>query len=118
MHEEFPTDDPAVVTCGLPYANGDLQVTTAGPSVGNSSCILRVAPSRGKTPLIFLCHYQGVRTRIPGARRGRLVTPSSATSRKKPYSTAESDAIPDGTPPMPSQPSSVRRSTCPAVVPA
>ena len=26
MHEEFPTDDPAVVTCGLPYANGDLHV--------------------------------------------------------------------------------------------
>ena len=26
MHEEFPTDEPAVVTCGLPYANGDLHV--------------------------------------------------------------------------------------------
>ncbi len=25
-HEEFPTDNPAVVTCGLPYANGDLHV--------------------------------------------------------------------------------------------
>ncbi|MFA9515709.1 methionine--tRNA ligase [Halopenitus sp. H-Gu1] len=25
-HEDFPTDDPAVVTCGLPYANGDLHV--------------------------------------------------------------------------------------------
>jgi methionyl-tRNA synthetase len=25
-NEEFPTDDPAVVTCGLPYANGDLHV--------------------------------------------------------------------------------------------
>ena len=25
-HEEFPTDDPAVVTCGLPYANGDLHI--------------------------------------------------------------------------------------------
>jgi len=24
--EEFPTDDPAVVTCGLPYANGDLHI--------------------------------------------------------------------------------------------
>jgi len=22
-HDDFPTDDPAVVTCGLPYANGD-----------------------------------------------------------------------------------------------
>jgi len=25
-HEEFPTDQPAVVTCGLPYANGDLHI--------------------------------------------------------------------------------------------
>ncbi|WP_247007299.1 methionine--tRNA ligase [Halorientalis litorea] len=25
-HEEFPTDNPAVVTVGLPYANGDLHV--------------------------------------------------------------------------------------------
>jgi methionyl-tRNA synthetase len=25
-HEDFPTDSPAVVTCGLPYANGDLHV--------------------------------------------------------------------------------------------
>jgi methionyl-tRNA synthetase len=25
-HEEFPTDDPAVVTCGLPYPTGDLHI--------------------------------------------------------------------------------------------
>lgn len=25
-HEDFPTDQPAVVTCGLPYANGDLHI--------------------------------------------------------------------------------------------
>ena len=25
-HEEFPTESPAVVTCGLPYANGDLHI--------------------------------------------------------------------------------------------
>jgi methionyl-tRNA synthetase len=25
-HQEFPTDNPAVVTCGLPYANGDLHI--------------------------------------------------------------------------------------------
>ena len=25
-HEPFPTEDPAVVTCGLPYANGDLHI--------------------------------------------------------------------------------------------
>src|SRR6056297_4069304 len=25
-HDDFPTDAPAVVTCGLPYANGDLHI--------------------------------------------------------------------------------------------
>ncbi|RDI71171.1 methionine--tRNA ligase [Halopelagius longus] len=25
-HEDFPTETPAVVTCGLPYANGDLHI--------------------------------------------------------------------------------------------
>ncbi|GAB3671728.1 methionine--tRNA ligase [Halopiger thermotolerans] len=25
-NDDFPTDDPAVVTCGLPYANGDLHI--------------------------------------------------------------------------------------------
>ncbi|MFD1597430.1 methionine--tRNA ligase [Halobellus rarus] len=25
-HEDFPTEKPAVVTCGLPYANGDLHI--------------------------------------------------------------------------------------------
>ena len=25
-HDDFPTDDPAVVTCGLPFANGDLHI--------------------------------------------------------------------------------------------
>ena len=25
-HEDFPTESPAVVTCGLPYANGDLHI--------------------------------------------------------------------------------------------
>ena len=25
-HDDFPTDHPAVVTCGLPYANGDLHI--------------------------------------------------------------------------------------------
>ncbi len=25
-HEDFPTDHPTVVTCGLPYANGDLHI--------------------------------------------------------------------------------------------
>ncbi|MCL7417264.1 MAG: class I tRNA ligase family protein, partial [Halalkalicoccus sp.] len=25
-HDDYPTDHPAVVTCGLPYANGDLHI--------------------------------------------------------------------------------------------
>jgi len=25
-HEEYPTEEPAIITCGLPYANGDLHI--------------------------------------------------------------------------------------------
>ena len=25
-HDDFPTDNPAVVTCGLPYPTGDLHI--------------------------------------------------------------------------------------------
>jgi methionyl-tRNA synthetase len=34
MTERFPTDDPAVVTCGLPYANGPIHVGHMLPFVG------------------------------------------------------------------------------------
>jgi methionyl-tRNA synthetase len=33
-HEEFPTDDPAVVTCGLPYPTGDLHIAHLRTYVG------------------------------------------------------------------------------------
>ncbi|GAB7018398.1 methionine--tRNA ligase [Halostagnicola bangensis] len=36
-HDEFPTDQPAVVTCGLPYANGDLHVGHLRTYVGGDS---------------------------------------------------------------------------------
>ncbi len=36
-HEDFPTDEPAVVTCGLPYANGDLHVGHLRTYVGGDA---------------------------------------------------------------------------------
>ncbi|WP_255169753.1 methionine--tRNA ligase [Natrononativus amylolyticus] len=36
-HDEFPTDRPAVVTCGLPYANGDLHVGHLRTYVGGDA---------------------------------------------------------------------------------
>jgi methionyl-tRNA synthetase len=36
-HEAFPTDRPAVVTCGLPYANGDLHIGHLRTYVGGDA---------------------------------------------------------------------------------
>ena len=36
-HESFPTENPAVVTCGLPYANGDLHVGHLRTYVGGDA---------------------------------------------------------------------------------
>ncbi|ESS07631.1 MAG: methionyl-tRNA synthetase, partial [uncultured archaeon A07HB70] len=36
-HEAFPTDRPAVVTCGLPYANGDLHIGHLRTYVGGDT---------------------------------------------------------------------------------
>ncbi len=36
-HEDFPTENPAVVTCGLPYANGDLHVGHLRTYVGGDA---------------------------------------------------------------------------------
>ncbi|MFB6305153.1 MAG: methionine--tRNA ligase [Haloferacaceae archaeon] len=36
-HEDFPTEAPAVVTCGLPYANGDLHIGHLRTYVGGDA---------------------------------------------------------------------------------
>ncbi|MFW6436227.1 MAG: methionine--tRNA ligase [Halococcoides sp.] len=36
-HDELPSDDPAVVTCGLPYANGDLHIGHLRTYVGGDA---------------------------------------------------------------------------------
>ena len=53
MHEEFPTDDPAVVTCGLPYANGDLHVGHLRTYVGGD-VYARALETLGQTAA-FVC---------------------------------------------------------------
>ena len=70
-HEEFPTDDPAVVTCGLPYANGDLHIghlrTYVGGDVfsraleklGQETAFVSGSDMHG-TPIVVQAEQQGV----------------------------------------------------------
>ena len=53
MHEQFPTDEPAVVTCGLPYANGDLHVGHLRTYVGGDA--LSRALERVGQNVAFVC---------------------------------------------------------------
>jgi len=53
MTDEFPTDDPAVVTCGLPYANGDLHIGHLRGYVGAD--IYKRALSRLGQQAIYVC---------------------------------------------------------------
>jgi methionyl-tRNA synthetase len=53
MHEEFPTDEPAVVTCGLPYANGDLHVGHLRTYVSGDA--LSRALKRVGQDVVFVC---------------------------------------------------------------
>ncbi|MFB6097465.1 MAG: methionine--tRNA ligase [Haloferacaceae archaeon] len=52
-HEEFPTDRPAVVTCGLPYANGDLHIGHLRTYVGGD--VYSRALSRLGQETAFVC---------------------------------------------------------------
>lgn len=52
-HNRFPTDNPAVVTCGLPYANGDLHIGHLRTYVGGD-VLARVLRKLGQ-PTAFVC---------------------------------------------------------------
>jgi methionyl-tRNA synthetase len=70
-NEEFPTDGPAVVTCGLPYANGDLHVghlrgyvngdvlNRALKSVGQQTAYVSGSDIHG-TPIAVQARQQGI----------------------------------------------------------
>jgi methionyl-tRNA synthetase len=52
-HNRFPTDNPAVVTCGLPYANGDLHIGHLRTYVGGD--VLARALRKFGQPTAFVC---------------------------------------------------------------
>jgi methionyl-tRNA synthetase len=52
-HNRFPTDNPAVVTCGLPYANGDLHIGHLRTYVGGD--VLARALRKLGQPTAFVC---------------------------------------------------------------
>jgi methionyl-tRNA synthetase len=52
-HEQFPTEDPAVVTCGLPYANGDLHIGHLRTYVGGD--VYSRALRRAGQQTAFVC---------------------------------------------------------------
>jgi len=70
-HEEFPTDDPAVVTCGLPYANGDLHIghlrtyvggdvfSRALETLGQETAFVSGSDMHG-TPIVVQAEQEGV----------------------------------------------------------
>jgi methionyl-tRNA synthetase len=70
-HEDFPTENPAVVTCGLPYANGDLHIghlrTYVGGDVysralrtlGQQTAFVSGSDMHG-TPVAFNAEQEGV----------------------------------------------------------
>lgn len=52
-HTPFPTDNPAVITCGLPYANGDLHIGHLRTYVGGD-VMVRALRKLGQ-PVAFVC---------------------------------------------------------------
>ncbi|MFB6267291.1 MAG: methionine--tRNA ligase, partial [Halodesulfurarchaeum sp.] len=70
-HDEYPTDRPAVVTCGLPYANGDLHIghlrtyvsgdvlTRALETIGQQTAFVSGSDMHG-TPIAVNAQQEGV----------------------------------------------------------
>jgi methionyl-tRNA synthetase len=69
-HEEFPTDRPAVVTCGLPYANGDLHIGHLRGYVGAD--IYERALERLGQQAVYVCgsDMHGTPVAVNAAREG------------------------------------------------
>ncbi|WP_227355533.1 methionine--tRNA ligase [Haladaptatus salinisoli] len=70
-HDDYPTDNPAVVTCGLPYANGDLHIghlrtyvsgdvfARALETLGQQTAFVSGSDMHG-TPVTVLAEREGV----------------------------------------------------------
>ncbi|MDQ2053390.1 methionine--tRNA ligase [Halobellus sp. H-GB7] len=78
-HEDFPTENPAVVTCGLPYANGDLHIGHLRTYVGGD--IYSRALKRLGQQTAFVCgsDMHGTPVAVNAAQEG--VTPEEFALR-------------------------------------
>ncbi|MGM0591014.1 MAG: methionine--tRNA ligase [Halobacteriota archaeon] len=78
-HEEFPTDYPAVVTCGLPYANGDLHIGHLRTYVGGDVYARALRKLGQQTAFVSGSDMHGTPVAVNAEREG--VTPAEFALR-------------------------------------
>ena len=74
-HEAFPTDRPAVVTCGLPYANGDLHIGHLRTYVGGDTYARALRTLGQQTAFVCGSDMHGTPVAVNADKEG--VTPES-----------------------------------------
>jgi len=69
-HDDFPTDEPAVVTCGLPYANGDLHIGHLRTYVGGDVLSRALRTLGQETAFVSGSDMHGTPIAVGAAERG------------------------------------------------
>jgi len=83
-HEPFPTDDPAVVTCGLPYPTGDLHIAHLRTYVGGDVLTRALRTLGQKTAFVCGTDMHGTPVAVEALEKG--VDPESlARERHEQY---------------------------------
>ncbi|ELZ92760.1 methionine--tRNA ligase [Haloferax sulfurifontis] len=78
-HEDFPTENPAVVTCGLPYANGDLHIGHLRTYVGGDIYSRSLRTLGQKTAFVSGSDMHGTPVAVNAEKEG--VTPEEFALR-------------------------------------
>ncbi|RDZ43536.1 methionine--tRNA ligase [Haloferax sp. Atlit-19N] len=78
-HEDFPTEKPAVVTCGLPYANGDLHIGHLRTYVGGDIYSRSLRTLGQKTAFVSGSDMHGTPVAVNAEKEG--VTPEEFALR-------------------------------------
>ncbi|MFB6080178.1 MAG: methionine--tRNA ligase [Haloferacaceae archaeon] len=78
-HEAFPTETPAVVTCGLPYANGDLHIGHLRTYVGGDAYARALRKLGQRTAFVCGSDMHGTPVAVNAAEEG--VTPEEFALR-------------------------------------
>ncbi|WP_089877411.1 methionine--tRNA ligase [Halogeometricum limi] len=78
-HEDFPTENPAVVTCGLPYANGDLHIGHLRTYVGGDIYSRALKRLGQETAFVSGSDMHGTPVAVNAAKEG--VTPEEFALR-------------------------------------